>query len=95
MRPGRVVILLPNADDAFGMAQRVKLVHTETFVPEPAVEGFDEPVPPGFPRREYQVHLDSPFAKGFGDEFLSVVHAECSWCNAPVDEDIELVYEVF
>jgi len=26
MRPGRVVILLPNADDAFGVVEGVKLV---------------------------------------------------------------------
>jgi hypothetical protein len=66
MRPGRAVILLPDSDDALRMAQRVKLVDTETFVPEPAVEGFDQPVSPGLHWRDkHQVHLDSPFATGF------------------------------
>ena len=51
MRPGRVVILLPDSDDAFGVVEGVKLVDTETFVPESAVEGFDEPIPPGLPWR--------------------------------------------
>ena len=96
MRPGRVVILLPHADDAFRLAQRVKLADTETFVPEPAVEGFDEPVSPGLPWWDkHQVHLDSPFAKGFRDEFWSVVHSECFGHTALDDEDIELVDEVF
>jgi hypothetical protein len=52
MRPGLVVFLLPHPDDAFGMAEKVKLVDTETFVPEPAIEGFDEPVSPGLPGRD-------------------------------------------
>ena len=96
MRPGRVVILLPNPGNAFRMAQRVKLVDTETFDPEPAVEAFDGPIPPGLPWRDkHPVHLDSPFAKGARDEFWSVVHAECSWHTAFDDEDIELVDEVF
>jgi hypothetical protein len=47
MWPGLVVFLLPDPDDAFGMAERVKLGDTDTFVPEPPIEGFDEPVSPG------------------------------------------------
>lgn len=49
MRPCRVVILLPHTDDALRMGARVKLVDTGTFVPQPTVEGFNEPVSPGLP----------------------------------------------
>ena len=95
MRPGRVVILLPNSDDAFSVVEGVKLVDTETFVPEPAVEGFDEPIPPGLPwRNKHQVHLDSPFAKGFRDELWSVIHPEGLWRTVFNGEDIKLVDEV-
>lgn len=47
MRPGLIKFLLPYPDDCFGIVERWKVVDTETFVPEPAIEGFDEPVSPG------------------------------------------------
>jgi len=95
MRPGRIVVLLPHTDDAFGVAQRVKLVDTETFVSEPAVEGFDEPIPPGLPwRNEHSARLFDPFAEGFRDELWPIVHPECSRHTVFDGEDIELVHEV-
>jgi hypothetical protein len=51
MRLGRVVSLLSDLDDAFGVARGVKLVGTEIPLAEPAVEGFDENVSPWLPRR--------------------------------------------
>jgi len=42
MRLGRVVVLLPNTGDAFGVVERVKLVDTGALVRVPAVEKFDD-----------------------------------------------------
>jgi len=84
MRPGRVVILLPNANDAFRMAQKVKLVDTETFVPEPADEGSDEPVSPGLLWLDkHQVPFDSPFVNGFRDEYGRINTGPLSMRSAP------------
>ena len=41
------VILLPHTDDPLWHSSESKTVDTETFVSGPAVEGFDEPIPPG------------------------------------------------
>jgi len=70
MRPSRVVMLLPRTDDVLRLGARVKVVDTETFVPWPTVEGFDEPVSPGLPwRNKPQARLDSSSAKGLSDEY--------------------------
>jgi hypothetical protein len=61
MRPVGVVTLLSDLDDAFGVAQGVKLVDAEILLSKPAVEGCDENVSPRLPRRnKHSFHLDNP-----------------------------------
>jgi len=85
MWPDGVVLLLTYSDDAFGMLERIELVHTEAVITEFPVEGLDIAVPSGLSwRDEDPLGFGGPIGQSITDEFWPVIHAQRSW-ESPLD----------
>ena len=54
MLPSLAVFILPDPDDNFGIAERVKMVGADTSVSESAMERFDETASLGLLGRDRQ-----------------------------------------
>lgn len=76
VRPVFVVVPLPSFELRAGVVKRQELLHVQTLVPQPAVEGLDVPVIRGF-TGSAEIELNAPFVgprfERAGREFGAVV----------------------